>query len=85
MKYVERQRTTAEYLIVKATNIEISSQLFAGFFSQPYNLELAELVSESLTGPGNVSVNFGLDVGLIHSGVSFRLFHVNQRMRSFWS
>src|ERR1043166_2428151 len=55
-------RTIGEKVIVKCTDVELRAQRRLGLFPELQDFELADLVCQRLTRPGDVSIDFGDDV-----------------------
>ena len=75
IKDIERKRAAAQQFVVEGTYIELRAELILGVLAKLENFELSELVSESLRGPSDVAVNFGLNVGFIHGRVTMEVGH----------
>src|SRR5713226_468391 len=69
MQDIQRQGAAADHLIVKCAQVELVAQLLASFLAQAQNFQLSQLVRQSLSGPRDVAVHFGLDIGLVHRSV----------------
>src|SRR5215469_2434975 len=67
LQHVQRERAAIQHLIVELAQIELWPQLFLGALPQLAEFQLTEFVAESLGGPGDVAVRFGLDRRLVDS------------------
>ena len=54
---------------MEGAQVELCTQLLLGFGAQFENFHLAHLVGECLTGSGDVAIDFGFDVLVVHGGV----------------
>src|SRR5208337_4886777 len=50
-----------------AADVKLGAQFLLGTFAEFADLELADLVTERLCGPGDIAVGLGLDAGLVNS------------------
>src|SRR5208337_3705308 len=66
---VERQRALVEHRVMKGAQIEFRSQLLLRAFPQFENFHLAHLVGERLRRPRYVTIDFSIDVLVVHGGV----------------
>src|SRR5271167_3017836 len=89
IEQIERKGTTVKHLVVELANVKLGPQLFPGAFAEFAELELAELVTERLCGPRDVTVGLGLDrrfidrAGLaheVHDLIACPSFRVNSRV-----
>ena len=74
-KDVERDGAAAEDDIVKGTYVERLAECFFGACSEFAYFEFACFVSERLSGPGDVSVDFGSDVMESEGGISHHIVY----------
>src|SRR5271167_1682425 len=73
MKDVQGEGATTEDLIVEGTNVKFGAELILGVLAKLENFQLSEFVSKSLSRPGDVTINFSLNIGLIHGGVAMEI------------
>ena len=69
IQYVERKGTCVENLVVEVAEVEFVTESFLGAVAEFKDLQLANLVCESLAGPSDVAINFSLDIRLVDVGV----------------
>ena len=69
VQHVEGQSSGVEHFIMKSADIVLRAQFLFRLLAQFENLHLPQLVGQCLTGPRDVAVHFGLNVGLVHGGV----------------
>src|SRR5271169_3407623 len=65
VEQIEGERSSVEHFVVELANVELGPQFLLGAFAKLAELELAELVAESLRGPRDVTVRLRLDRWLI--------------------
>lgn len=56
---------TIEDFIVESAKIEFVAQLILGVLAEVEDFQLTDFVAESLGGPGDVAIGFGLDADFI--------------------
>jgi len=66
---VQGEGAAEENLIMEGAEVELIAELDFGIFAKLENLQLADLVAKSLSGPSDVAVGFGLDADFIIAGV----------------
>src|SRR5579872_3658319 len=77
LEEIERKGSAVEHLIVKGADVELRAELFLCSFTQFAELELAKFVTEGLRGPGDVTVGFRLDAGLVDgAGLSEEIYNL---------
>src|SRR5271166_3278076 len=69
-QHVQRQTAAAEYFVVKCADIEARTQALLGPLPQFANFKLPDLVAERLRRPRNVTIDLGLNRGLV-GGAAF--------------
>jgi hypothetical protein len=70
---VEGKRAVSEHFIVAVADVKLVAKFLPRFFPQFNDLQLSQLVSQGLTGPRDVAVDFALNVRLIHRGVAMEV------------
>ena len=65
LEHVKRQCPAVEHLVVEGADVELVAERFLRAGAELEDLELADLVGQSLAGPGDVAVDLGLDAGLV--------------------
>src|SRR5687768_16127018 len=66
---LQRQRAAQQELVMKCANVEALTQGRLRFLAQRPEAQLADLVSERLARPGDVTFQFGLNVVRRERGV----------------
>src|SRR6202041_153526 len=61
---IEGQRAGINDLVVEGAELESIPQLLLGLGTQLQQFELSYLVTQRLRRPGNVAIDFGLNIGL---------------------
>jgi hypothetical protein len=64
LEHRQRHRTDGQDGIVEAPLIELRAKLFFGLAAMTANLDLAKLVGQRLSGPGDVAIDLGGDLML---------------------
>src|SRR5262249_1585521 len=72
---VERQGSAIEHLVMKSSQIEFRAQRFLGAIAELTELELAKLVAERLSRPGDVAIGFRLNGRLVDGAGLAHEFH----------
>src|SRR6187402_666986 len=66
---VERKCAGVDDEVVELAEVELRAESSLCAIAEFDELELADFVAQSLCGPGDVAIGFGLDVGLVDGGV----------------
>jgi hypothetical protein len=63
VQYIERQRTVGQHFIVEGADVELIAKLLFCLIPQFENLQLSQFISQGLSGPRDVTVDFALEFG----------------------
>ena len=75
LENIERQRAIRKQRVVEGAQVKALAEFPPGTLSRFSNFHLPEFIGEGLSRPGNVTVYFRSNVGLIHGRVLAEIIH----------